>query len=586
MKEMIVGIDLGTTNSELAVVREDVLQVVPVHGNVIMPSCVGLDLAGKILVGRSARNQMIASPEDTVLSVKRKMGETSKILMGGKEYSPEEISALILLELKKEGEKQLGQPIAKAVITVPAYFDDIRRKATQTAGRLAGLEVVRILNEPTAAAVAYGAGSRGQENLLVYDLGGGTFDVSVVQVEAGVVEVKSSHGDTRLGGDDFDQLLVDYAREEFRKMHHKELAPTPQNLRRLKDIMEKAKCRLSDEPYVRIREEFIDGRNHLELEIERYAYEQMILPLLEKTLECVHQSLSDARLNPGDLHKVMLVGGATRTPLVQNLLRDRLQTDPHFEIDPDLIVAMGAAIQGGVLGGEKQHSVLVDITPHTLSMVAVSDQYGYPRLVCVPILHRNTPLPAAKSEIFQTMVDNQKEVQVAAYQGEEPFPEDNRLIGDFMIENLSRAPAGNPITVHFALDLNGMLKVTAAEKNTGLSKSAVLDTHAAGVIDFEAARRNLKSLIREEEPEGTADRFSSKAESASEAPAERQELLIAAKDLRRRAEALLQKEVAAGDAEEIRKHLQESRQAIEERRWGRLQEINDTLSDLLFYLED
>ncbi len=585
MKDIIVGIDLGTTNSELAVVTEGNLQVVPIHGKPILPSCVGLDPQGNLLVGQSARNQMVVSPEETVLSIKRKMGESVKVPLGPREYSPEEISALILRELKKESERYLDRSVSKAVITVPAYFDEARRKATQTAGLLAGLEVVRILNEPTAAALAYGAGTRDSETLLVYDLGGGTFDVSVVVVEAGVVEVKASHGDTRLGGDDFDQLLVEHARAEFRKMHGKELPATPQILYRLKEVLEKAKCRLSNEPYVMIREEYIDGKNHLELEIRRDDYERMILPLVEKTLHCVHQSLADARLGPRDIDKVMLVGGATRTPLVQQLLRERMQADPHFEIDPELIVAMGAAIQAGVLAGEKQHTVLVDITPHTLSTGAIDGDGFYPRLVCVPIVPRNTPLPAGKAEIFFTSYPNQTEVAVTVYQGESSQPEENRLIGDFLVEGLSRAPEGNPILIHFALDLNGMLKVTATEKNTGLSRSVVLDTHGAEVLDFKTAQRNLHSLLQgglsHPLPDGAEEDIG-----AIDDRTDRREVLAAAKDLRRRGEALLLKTLGESDAEEIRRHLQESLQAIEKREWDRLQEINDTLSDLLFYLED
>ncbi|MGA2262444.1 MAG: Hsp70 family protein [Acidobacteriota bacterium] len=575
MSEPIVGIDLGTTNSELAVVLDGKLQVVPIHGNPIMPSCVGLDPSGRLIVGRTARNQLIAAPEATVMSIKRRMGESPKVRVGNREFSPEEISSFILRELKQEGERQLGFPIRKAVITVPAYFNERQRKATQDAGELAGLEVVRILNEPTAAALAYGAEEAAGGTLLIYDLGGGTFDLSVVVVESGIVEVKSSHGDTHLGGDDFDQLLANQAAAQFKKAYGVDLGKNLKALRRLKVAMEAAKCRLSDEPFVMVREEFLDGKHHLELEVLRADYEEMISPLLEKTLACLHHALSDAKLTPRDVSKVMLVGGATRTPLVHRLLQERLQLEPRFEIDPDLIVAMGAAIQASVLAGQRRHSILVDITPHTLSTGAMDFESDFPRLVCVPIIPRNTPLPAGKSELFQTMYDGQETVEVSAYQGEAHYPEENTLVGKFKVNGLADVSAGNKIVIQFDLDLNGMLKATAKEKATGLSRTVTMDTRGKSVLDLEQARRNVAALV------GT--------ESHAHAPADPHEshsLLATAKDLRKRAEVLLAKNLNENDAVEIRRLLQESSVAIGERLWQKLSAINDSLADLLFYLED
>jgi molecular chaperone DnaK len=624
MKDLIVGIDLGTTNSEIAVVRDGQIRVLPVHGRPILPSCVGLDAAGRILVGQAARNQLVAAPEATILSIKRKMGQDVKVPLGGRELSPEEISSFILRELKTQAELELGEPVTRAVITVPAYFNERQRKATQIAGELAGLEVVRILNEPTAAALAYGAGETADERLLVYDLGGGTFDVSVVVVEQGVVEVKASHGDTQLGGDDFDQLLVDHAVLAFKQQHNVDLIPDPRALRRLKVVLEAAKCRLSDEPFVRVREEYLDGQHHLELEITRADYEAMIRPLVEKTLDCVHKALEDARLTPGQLDKVMLVGGATRTPLVQALLTERLRIEPRWEIDPDLIVAMGAAVQGGVLGGAPRSAILVDITPHTFSMAALAPRGAFDELVCAPLIRRNTPLPAAKAELFSTVYDNQSQVQISAYQGEGELPEDNVLIGEFLIEGLSKAPAGNEVVVHFAMDLNGLLKVTATEKATGLSKSVTLDTRSQRVMDLAAARKNLASFAPAPDPAGDSEDadadtdadtdgaedledvdVAGEAEGAAagapgapgapgagaepesgaggDAPTE---LLTTAKDLRKRADVLLGRELGAEDAGEIRSLIQASATAIKARDWGQLAATNDTLSDLLFYLED
>ena len=580
MKELVVGIDLGTTNSELAVATDGVIKVIPIHGNPIMPSCVGIDPSGRLIVGQAAKNQLVAAPESTVLSIKRQMGSDTKVRLGEKEFSPEEISSFILRELKLEGERVLGQTIGKAVVTVPAFFNEKQRKATQVAGELAGLEVVRILNEPTAAALAYGAGIQDNETMLVYDLGGGTFDVSVVTVEAGVVEVRASHGDTHLGGDDFDQLLVEHAVAAFKKQHGRDLHQDLKTLRRLKVAMEQAKRRLSDEPFVSVREEYLDGQHHLELEIMREEYEAMILPLVEKTLACLHQSLNDAKLGPKDIGKVMLVGGATRTPLIHRVLQQRMGLDPRFEINPDLIVAMGAAVQGGVLAGEKRHSILVDITPHTFSTTALTHHdFDESRLECVPLIARNTPLPASKAELFTTCYDNETEVKVTAYQGESRDPEENTLLGDFLIEGLSAVPAGNLVMIHFDLDLNGMLKVTATEKATGLAKTVTLDTRGGPALDLDQARRNIAELVGE-----PANRPADGAEPVGDEAADHQAQLATAKDLRKRAEVLLQKNISPEDAAEIRKLLHESAESIGQK--AVLTGVNDALSDLIFYLED
>ena len=582
MNELIVGIDLGTTNSVLAVTLDGQIKVLDIHGQPTLPSCVGLDPSGKLIVGQAARNQLLAAPDATVLSIKRKMGEETRVPLGDKQFSPEEISSFILRELKIEGEKQLGQPIKKAVITVPAFFNERQRKSTQVAGELAGLEVVRIINEPTAAALAYGAGRTADETMLVYDLGGGTFDVSVVVVEQGVVEVKASHGDTHLGGDDFDQLLVEHALREFKERHGVDLAGDGTVLRRLKIALERAKCRLSDEPFVALREEYLDGRHHLEMEIQRADYEELIARLMEKTLTCIHQAMQDAKLRPQDIDKVMLVGGSTRTPLVHRLLQERMQLEPRWEINPDLIVAMGAAIQGAILAGEKHHSILVDITSHTFSTSTLAELDGFERMVCAPIIPRNTPLPASKSEVFFTFYDNQDAVKVDALQGEQPLPEQNTFIGEFSVKGLGKVPAGNPIVIHFDLDLNGMLKVTATEKNTGLAKSVTMDTRGRHALDLDEARRNIASLVGSPLG-GTEEAGIAPEETTTEAP---DELLATAKDLRKRGEAMLAKTINPDDAEEIRGLIHQCAEAIANHRWNSLAESNEKLSDLVFYLED
>ena len=581
MKEVIAGIDLGTTNSAIAFVKEGTPEVVFIDGQPTMPSCVGIDPNGNLVVGQPARNMLIASPESTVLSIKRKMGQDTRVTLGEKDFSPIEISSFILRRLKNEAEKFLGQPVGKAVITVPAFFDENQRKATQNAGALADLEVVRIINEPTAAVLAYDAGHSGDERILVYDLGGGTFDVSVVVVEGGVVEVKASHGDTQLGGDDFDQLLVQHVVEEFYRLRKVFLNENPRTLRRLKLILERAKCQLSDEAFVKIREEYIHEDLHLETEIRRDKYEEMIAPYLQKTLDCIHHGLQDARLLPGDISKVMLVGGATRTPLVHQLIEEKLRITPRWEINPDLIVALGASIAAAGMAGEKTKSILVDITTHSFGVEALAMTEEGERILYAPIIHRNTPLPVGKSEIFSTYRDNQTEVDITVYEGEDPLPENNTFIGQFRVEGLRRAAQGNPIVVSFNLDLNGMLKVIATEKETGLNKTVTLDTRGArSAIDLAEARKNIQSMFEGPSEDKSVD------EEFNPGPADDQIQLSTAKDLRKRAEALFQRGVSEEDTNEIRSLLKQSAEAVKMADRERLSGLNETLSDIIFYLED
>ncbi len=374
--EIIAGIDLGTTNSEIAILKEGKPLVLSIENDPVMPSCVSLDNTGNVLVGKKAKNQLVINPESTIRSIKRKMGQSVTVSMGDKSYSPEEISALILRELKTVAEKQLGTKIEKAVITVPAYFDDNQRRATKDAGVLAGLDVVRIINEPTAAALAYECGNQHEDKrVLVYDLGGGTFDVSVVTIENGVVEVKSSHGDTQLGGDDFDNLLIDLVADRFIKEHSLDLRSEPRTRNRLWNAVEQAKRILSDEPYAGIHEEYIQGDFHLNMEISREEYEELIAPLVNRTMECIHQALRDASMLPSAIDKVVLVGGSSRTPLVHRMIKDLIKIEPQYAINPELIVAMGAAVQAGIIAGEKVDSVLVDITAHTFGTSALKESF-------------------------------------------------------------------------------------------------------------------------------------------------------------------------------------------------------------------
>lgn len=585
--ETIVGIDLGTTNSEISVLEDGKPKVIPVEGDPIMPSCVGIDRTGKLIVGKTAKNQIISDPESTVLSIKRKMGEHIRVKLGDKEFSPEEISSFILLELKKHAERYLGKKVEKAVITVPAYFDDRQRKATKDAGLLAGLDVVRIINEPTAAALAYDAGHIENHKLLVYDLGGGTFDVSLVVVENGVVEVKASHGDTRLGGDDFDQLLMGHVIQDFKARHGIDLNEDLRARRRLLVSVEKAKRELSDYPFTKIREEYIYKDLHLDMEISRSDYEKMIRPLLQKTLDCIQMCLKDASILPKEIDKIILVGGVTRTPLVHEIIKSEIGIEPHYEISPDLIVSMGAAIQGGVIAGYKTHSILVDITPYTFGTSAIGEYDGqiHPD-VFIPIIKRNTPLPVSKGEVFYTSVDYQEEVNVKIYQGEEPLAEDNIFIGNFFVKGLSRVPEGNEIVLNLELDINGILKVTAVEKRTSLSKVVTMDTkNIKPHLDIAEAQKNIASLLADEPKYEEAEVSDVNFKVIESGETEKQPLLAKAKNLRKRAEKLLGS-IGEEDAKEIRDLLEKSRDAVNAADMKRLAEINTSLEDMIFYLED
>ena len=616
-QQIVVGIDLGTTNSTVAVVQDGVLTVIPVRGQPTMPSAVGIDPAGRLIVGQAAKNQSASAPENTVLSIKRLMGTDDQVGLGGKTYRPEEISALILGELKQAAEAHLGQAVTQAVITVPAFFNERQRLATQDAGRLAGLEVLRIINEPTAAALAYGAGQAAgfkHETLLVYDLGGGTFDVSVVRVEDGIVEVRASHGDINLGGDDFDEALVLLGEQRLREKLGAAVGLLPVTAhRRLKSAMETAKIQLSDAPFANVREEYLTASLHLDTEIDRHDYERLIEPWLHKTLDCLQRTLADAGMTASDLDKVMLVGGATRTPAVQALLMQQLGMEPRHEIDPDLVVAMGAAIQGAALAGQPAPAILVDISAHTYSLLVLvgHGMFGERVMECCPLVRRGTALPVTKADVFTTCADNQAVVGIEVFQGESERPEDNLRLGEFEIQGLSKVPAGNQIVVQFRIDLSGLLTVTATEKRSGLVKSVTIDTAGQHRINLDAARTNLAALFAEQEashPQPAAERFRPRPVTindedddfddmddeddegeiidvgdAQEAPAG---LLASAKSLRSRAEKLLNRGVAEADAATIHASLAEVAPAIEARAWQDLAETLDTLSDLLFYLDD
>jgi molecular chaperone DnaK len=592
--EIIVGIDLGTTNSEISCLRtEGRPEVIPVEGEKIMPSCVGIDPEGRLLVGQTAKNQMVASPEQTILSIKRRMGEKIALPLGDKAFSPEEISSFILGKLKSAAETYLGQKVEKAVITVPAYFDDAQRQATRDAGILAGLDVVRIINEPTAAALAYEAGHEEKQRILIYDLGGGTFDASLVEMENGIVEVRSSHGDTHLGGDDFDRLLIDHVARPFQEKHGIDLKSDLRALNRLWIAVEKAKRTLSDRPFATIREEFIAGDLHLDVEISRDEYEELIQPLLRKTMSAVHSCMRDALFLPKALDKIILVGGSTRTPLVARMLEEDMGIIPHHEINPDLIVAMGAAVQGAATGGRETRAILVDITPYTFGTRAIGEYGGRTTdNFYVPVIFRNSALPVSKEELFCTNHDNQQDILVEIFQGDEPLASDNIFIGNFWIKGLSKAKAGNLILLNLELDINGILKVTAKEKATGLARTVTMDTANKGTgSNLEEKRSNIESFFRGndalEMDWDDADAGDDEQDDDHEdgVVLKKQELISRAKSLRRRAEGMIP---AANeeDAAELRELLEQNRQAIAGHDWETVDRLNESLSDMLFYLED
>jgi molecular chaperone DnaK len=602
--DVIIGIDLGTTNSEVAVIQQGRPVVLTEDGDPILPSVVGLDPQGRLLVGRAARNQFVLSPERTVRSIKRKMGQEVTVQLGEQSFTPQEISAMILRTLKARAEKELGLGVSKAVITVPAFFTEAQREATREAGELAGLEVVRIINEPTAAVLTYDPHPPEMERLLVYDLGGGTFDVSIAQVEHGVVEILSSHGDTQLGGDDFDQRLLDLVCDGFQTEHGIDLRASLVARSRLLAAVEEAKKRLSTEPLVTLAEEFIAEKNgvplNLSLEISRDEYEALIEPLLAKTLRCLDDALSDASLQAQQIDKVLLVGGATRTPLVQRMLSTRLGRPVHAEIEPDLAVAMGAAVQGGLIAGVDVGPVLVDITPHTLGIEALGDRDGMPSHHCFSaIIARNTPLPATRTEVYSTVRDGQDAADIRVFQGEHEDTRFDELVGEFRIQGLADVPAPNRVLVRLDLDLNGILRVTATEHATGLAKQVVIDNamerfRQRSRVD---ARERLDALFPADASDSAAsDLLDEPGAEAAEAaddqggaehvaePALREAISSAQSLIAKSVQ--LQESANATDAGDMKKLAAELRTAIAGRSLEDIRRLAVELEDLVFYLAD
>ncbi|MHB8780495.1 MAG: molecular chaperone DnaK [Candidatus Geothermincolia bacterium] len=494
-----IGIDLGTTNSCMAVLEGGEPTVIPnSEGGRTTPSVVAISKTGERLVGQVAKRQAITNTDNTVASIKRRMGTRDVVHIGGKDYSPPEVSAMILQKLKADAESYLGEKVEKAVVTVPAYFDDAQRQATKDAGKIAGLEVLRIINEPTAAALAYGLDKEHDHTILVYDLGGGTFDVSIMDIGEGVFEVKSTSGNTHLGGDDWDERIIDWMADDFKGKTGIDLREDKMALQRLKEAAEKAKVELSTTAQTNINLPFITateaGPQHLDISLTRSDFERMTADLLEKTVGPFKRAMSDAKMEPKDIDHVILVGGATRMPQVQELVRKLAGKEPHKGVNPDEVVAVGAAVQAGVLLGEVKDILLLDVTPLSLGIETLGG-------VFTKLIERNTTIPTRRSEVFTTAADGQTSVDIKVYQGEREMAAYNKLIGNFQLVGLPPAPRGVPqVEVAFDIDANGIVNVTAKDMATG-NEQKITITASSGLADTE-----IDQMVKDAEAHADEDR--------------------------------------------------------------------------------
>src|SRR5215471_11622403 len=580
----IIGIDLGTTNSVLGVVQDGRMCLVPIGEERLLPSVVGIAPSGDVVVGNAARNQWVVAPDRTIRSIKRKMGSGESVRMAGTSYSPQEISALILRAIKRAAESALGQEVTRAVITVPAYFNEVQRQATMEAGAIAGLAVERIMNEPTAAALAYGYGQGDDRHLrvLVYDLGGGTFDVSLIELHYGVVDVLATAGDNHLGGDDFDERLANLLADEFAEEHAIDLRQDHQAWARLLRAAEEAKIALSNQPYATVTLEYIahDRRQrplHLVREVSRVEFVKLIEDLLERTMTCIDQVLNDARVQAAAIDRVLLVGGSTRIPAVWELVSEHMEQSPHDEIDPDAVVALGAAVQAGIIAGEEIDAVLVDVTPLSLGIetvtIGVTGHLQEDRFV--PLIHRNTTVPVNKSEVFSTLFPGQSTIQVKVYQGEQPVASQNVLLGDFMVEDLqpNRPDGLADVVVNFALDVNGILDVTVTERATGrqVSERLKADRQRLSPEQIGASQAKLGRMDGDREDLEEQDVELDPGTTAL---------------LERASRALDQPAIDAEVAAQLRQTVANIRQAAADGEGDHVQELCDVLIDLLFEVEE
>ncbi|MBU0512527.1 MAG: Hsp70 family protein [Chloroflexi bacterium] len=569
----IVGIDLGTTNSGVAVVSNGAPIMLPNGNERIIPSVVGYSSDGEWLVGTPARNQYVLNPDNTVRSIKRQMGSDFRVTLAGKSFSPQEIAAFTLRELKEIAERNLGHEVSEAVITVPAYFSDAARQATRDAGRIAGFEVRRIINEPTAAALAYGLNMAEDQTVLVYDLGGGTFDVSLVELMGGIVEVRATHGNTQLGGDDFDQLFAEKIAAWFEKKHKVNVRNDRRSWARILRAAETAKIQLSSHPYAWIKEEYLAEKRgvplHLEYEVSRKNFEALIQPLLQKTLESIDQVILDSGVSANQIDQVFMVGGSSYIPAVWELVANALGREPHMSVNPEEVVALGAGVQAAIIAGKPIDAILVDVTPHSLGIAVaqvfmgklISDRYSV-------LIHRNTTIPTTKEEEFYTVYPDQDTIRIEVYQGEYPVASNNTALGDFLVTGLEPETPGESaaVTVRFDFDVNGILNVTARDRKTGNQNAITVEATRARLSETEilaAAKWAEKTLPLPADLSAETivllDRARKQLEDTAITEDDRQEL-----------ESLLMDIEAAqkqGDSED-------------------LEELTQTLLDLLFDLED
>ncbi len=575
----IVGIDLGTTNSGVAIVKDGHPIMLPNGAERIIPSVVGYSPGGEWLVGTPARNQYVYDPDNTVRSIKREMGSATRVTLGAKEFTPQEVSAFILRELKGVAERNLKNPVDDVVITVPAYFSDAARQATRDAGQIAGFNVRRIINEPTAAALAYGLNMGADQLALVYDLGGGTFDVSLVELMGGIVEVRASHGNTRLGGDDFDERLAELVGGWFAEDHGIDLRQDRRAWARLQRAAEMAKIGLSEQPFVWIKEEYITEKNgtplHLEYEVSRHEFEECITDLLEQTLESVDKVLSDGGVTPEMLTQVLMVGGSSRVPAVWELVANRLSTEPQMTLNPEEVVALGAGVQAAIIAGEPIDAILVDVTPHSLGIAVAENRLG--RVITdryKVLIHRNTTIPVTKADVFSTLYPDQDAIRIEVYQGESNVASENTSLGNFLISDLEPETPGDLsyVTVKFDMDVNGILQVTAQDRNSGKQEKIVVEASLARLSEAQilAARNNLDTY---QAPSGTVAVEILPLDSESEALLARAERLMDSGNLK------------VSDNQALAQLIVEIQVARAENAQEKLNTLLEMLLDMLFDLE-